>query len=102
MVFLVLTEGTVVLWQQFRDLALDPIVHRLQSSISGASVHCSGHIDSWSAAIALESSEILLLRPEWSLSALQTLSLGPLSKSQEVPSATYVQPTDAFVIVCMP
>lgn len=83
-VILITQDGIVILWQSFGDLGLDPLVHHLQSPIAAASVYCHAKQSSWQAAVALQSSAILLLKAAWQLSAIQTVSIGSLCKSIEV------------------
>lgn len=83
-VTLITPDGIVMLWQSFGDLGLEPLVHDLQSPVAAASVCCHAKRSSWQAAIALQSSAFLLLKPAWQLSAMQTVSIGSLCKSIEV------------------
>ncbi|KAK9822959.1 hypothetical protein WJX74_009105 [Apatococcus lobatus] len=82
-VILVTYEGLVTLWRSFGHLELDPLVHHLQSPVAAASVCCYGNLSSWQAAVALESSAILLLKPAWQQSAMQTIAIGSLVKGNE-------------------
>ena len=83
-VTLIAHNGTVTFWQSFGDLELEPLVHHMQSPVAAASVCCHAKRSSWQAAVALQSSAVLLLKPAGQLSAMQTIAIGSLCKGIEV------------------